>query len=66
MDSATQPVRSSSCSSIFELTSTGEIATLLIHPDNTASLKVAERKGFKRANDVEQRTFWRRPVREPN
>jgi RimJ/RimL family protein N-acetyltransferase len=41
-----------------------EVATLLIHPDNTASLKVAERNGFERANDVEGRTFWRRRVRE--
>jgi RimJ/RimL family protein N-acetyltransferase len=41
-----------------------EIATLLIHPDNMASLKVAERNGFERANDVEERTFWRRRVSE--
>jgi RimJ/RimL family protein N-acetyltransferase len=41
-----------------------EFATLLIHPDNTASLKVAERNGFERASDVEGRTFWRRGVRE--
>jgi RimJ/RimL family protein N-acetyltransferase len=41
-----------------------EVATLLIHPDNTASLKVAERNGFVRANDVDERTFWRRRVRE--
>ena len=41
-----------------------ETATLLIHPNNTASLKVAERNGFKRAGDVEERTFWRRRVRE--
>lgn len=43
-----------------------EIATLLIHPDNTASLKVAERNGFERAKDVEERTFWRRRMREAN
>jgi RimJ/RimL family protein N-acetyltransferase len=42
------------------------IATLLIHPDNTASLKVAERNGFKRASDVDERTFWRRRVGETN
>ena len=41
-----------------------ETATLLIHPDNTASLTVAERNGFERAEDVEERTFWRRRVRE--
>ena len=41
-----------------------EIATLLIHPDNTASLKVAERNGFIRASVVEERTFWRRRVCE--
>ena len=41
-----------------------ETATLLIHPDNTASLIVAERNGFERAEDVEERTFWRRKVRE--
>jgi RimJ/RimL family protein N-acetyltransferase len=41
-----------------------ETATLLIHPDNTASLMVAERNGFDRAEDVEERTFWRRKVRE--
>ena len=41
-----------------------KIATLLIHPDNTASLKVAERNGFQRASDVEERTFWRRRLRE--
>jgi RimJ/RimL family protein N-acetyltransferase len=39
-----------------------EVATLLIHPDNTASLKVAERNDFERADDVEERTFWRRRV----
>jgi RimJ/RimL family protein N-acetyltransferase len=43
-----------------------EFATLLIHPDNTASLEVAERNGFERADDVEERTFWRRRVREAN
>ncbi len=43
-----------------------EIATLLIHPDNTPSLKLAERHAFERANDVEQRTFWRRRLREPD
>ena len=43
-----------------------EVATLLIHPDNGASLKVAERNDFERANDVEERTFWRRGVREAN
>lgn len=43
-----------------------EIATLLIHPDNTASLDVAERNGFTRASDVEDRAFWRRRVREAN
>jgi RimJ/RimL family protein N-acetyltransferase len=37
---------------------------LLIHPDDAASLTVAERNGFKRASDVEERTFWRRRVRE--
>jgi RimJ/RimL family protein N-acetyltransferase len=41
-----------------------EVATLLVHPDNTASFKVAERNGFERANDVEERTFWRRRVCE--
>ncbi|HYN31994.1 MAG TPA: GNAT family N-acetyltransferase [Ilumatobacteraceae bacterium] len=41
-----------------------KIATLLIHRDNMASLKVAERNGFERANDVEERTFWRRRVSE--
>lgn len=41
-----------------------ETATLLIHPDNTASLMVAERNGFERAEDVKERTFWRRKVRE--
>ena len=41
-----------------------ETATLLIHPDNTASLMVAERNGFERAKDVEERTFWRRKIRE--
>lgn len=41
-----------------------KIATLLIHPDNMASIKVAERNGFERANDVEERTFWRRKVGE--
>ena len=30
----------------------------------TASLVVAERNGFERAEDVEERTFWRRKVRE--
>lgn len=37
-----------------------EVATLLIHPDNAPSLAVAERNGFRRAPDVEGRTFWRR------
>lgn len=41
-----------------------EIATLLIHPDNGASLTVADRNGFERADDVEERTFWKRRVRE--
>ncbi len=41
-----------------------EIATLLIHPDNTASLEVAERNGFERGSEVEERTFWRRRLRE--
>lgn len=36
------------------------VATLLIHPDNAPSLAVAERNGFRRAADVEDRTFWRR------
>ena len=40
-----------------------EVATLLVRPDNTASAKVAERNGFERANDVGERTFWRRSVR---
>ena len=43
-----------------------ETATLLIHPDNTASLKVAERNGFERSSDVEERTFWRRRLRGAN
>lgn len=38
------------------------VATLLIHPDNVASLTVAERSGFERAADVDGRTFWRRPL----
>ena len=42
-----------------------ETATLLIHPDNVASLAVAERNGFERADDVNERTFWRRPLRSP-
>ena len=41
-------------------------ATRAVHPDNTASLKVAEQNGFERANDVEERTLWRRRVREAN
>lgn len=32
-------------------------ATLLIHPDNVASLAVAARNGFERVADVEGRTF---------
>lgn len=38
------------------------VATLLIHPDNTPSIAVAERNGFERAADVEGRTFWRRQL----
>ena len=38
------------------------VATLLIHPDNVASLRVAERNGFERAPDVDGRTFWRRRI----
>ena len=38
------------------------VATLLINPDNTPSLLVAERTGFERAADVDGQTFWRRPV----
>ena len=41
-----------------------ETATLLIHPDNVASLTVADCNGFERAIDVDQRTFWRRRIRE--
>jgi RimJ/RimL family protein N-acetyltransferase len=37
---------------------------LLIHPENCASRKVAERNGFERASDVDERTFWRRRVRQ--
>ncbi len=59
----TRPARSASWSSIWTDTD-WETATLLIHPDNIASLMVAERNGFERAEDVEQRTFWRRKVRE--
>lgn len=40
-----------------------EVATLLVHPDNTASLEVAERNDFERVDDVEEHTFWRRRVR---
>jgi len=36
------------------------VATLLIHPDNSPSIALAERHGFTRADDVEERTFWRR------
>jgi RimJ/RimL family protein N-acetyltransferase len=35
------------------------VATLLIHPDNVPSLRVAERNGFERAADIQGRTFWR-------
>jgi len=40
-----------------------QVATLLIHPDNAASLRVAERNGFVRGADVDGRTFWRRSLR---
>lgn len=43
----------------------GEVATLLIHPENAPSLRLAERHAFERADDVEQRTFWRRRLRKP-
>ena len=39
-----------------------ETATLLINPDNTASLTVAARNGFERAEDVEERTLWKRKI----
>lgn len=41
-----------------------EVATLLIHPDNAASIAIAERNGFERADDVDGETFWRRHVAE--
>lgn len=41
-----------------------ETATLLIHPENIASLTVAERNGFERVKDVDERTFWTRRIRE--
>lgn len=43
-----------------------EIATLLIHPENRPSRAVAERNGFERADDVDERTFWRRRVHPPS
>jgi len=42
-----------------------EIATLLIHPENRASLAVAARNDFEGADDVDERTFWRRRVHPP-
>ena len=41
-------------------------ATLLIHPENAASIAIAVRHGFERADDVTGRTFWRRPVDRPH
>lgn len=38
------------------------VATLLIHPDNAPSIAIAQRHDFERADDVEGRTFWRRPL----
>lgn len=38
------------------------VATLLIHPENLPSIAIAQRHGFERADDVEGRTFWRRPL----
>lgn len=43
-----------------------EIATLLIHPENKPSLAIAERNGFERCDDVDERTFWRRRVHPPS
>jgi RimJ/RimL family protein N-acetyltransferase len=40
------------------------VATLLIHPDNAPSIAIAVRHGFERAEDVEDRTFWRRRLAE--
>ena len=39
-------------------------ATLLIHPENTPSIAIAQRHDFERVDDVEGRTFWRRPLTE--
>lgn len=38
------------------------VATLLIHPENAPSIAIAQRHGFERVDDVEGRTFWRRPL----
>ena len=40
------------------------VATLLIHPENVPSLAIAQRHGFQRCADVEERTFWRLPLAE--
>lgn len=36
------------------------VATLLIHPENTPSIAIAKRNGFECADDVEDRTLWKR------
>ena len=40
------------------------VATLLIHPENSPSIAIAQRHGFERVDDVAGRTFWRRPLAE--
>lgn len=37
-------------------------ATLLIHPDNAASLAVARRANFSRYDDVDDECFYKRPT----
>lgn len=41
-----------------------DVATLLIHPDNSPPIAIAQRHDFERVDDVEGRTFWRRPLTE--
>lgn len=43
-------------------TGAASVATLLIHPDNSRSLALAERAGFHLHGDLDGNPYWKRPV----
>jgi RimJ/RimL family protein N-acetyltransferase len=44
------------------VTGAASVATLLIHPDNDASLALAERAGFSLHGELDGNPYWKKPV----